>query len=159
MRLETLEFQGYFEEDPAQRRETLQIVASDDDMETDLLAWAILPTPETEQDDDARREYVFRYALGGYLRDGLFVLRVECLDRSRSSWWAEIAAGLVASPTSPAENRATGFTPFWFMKKRLHFLTSQKKVEEAYGSAAFGFLGFGSSSNLPHRRLFGATVG
>ena len=156
MQLNRIEFSGHFEEEEVLRRETLNLIVPENDLEEELLSWAILPLPQTIQADYARRGYLFTYALGHYLGNGLYVLRVDCRDASGGSHSAEMAAGIVVSATTPAKNRSRGFTPFWFLKKSLHFKASQHSISEAYGGACFGILRFGSSDNLPHRRLFGA---
>lgn len=156
MQVSTLEFNGHFEDDSAVRRETLNIVVPENELEEELLSWAILPLPQNVQDDYARRGYLFTYALGHYLGGGMYALRVDCRDAAGAHHSAEMAAAIVVSATTPARNRSRGFTPFWFLKKGLHFKTSQASVSAAYGGACFGMLRFGSSDNLPHRRLFGA---
>lgn len=158
MQLNTIQFHGHFEEETDPRSETLNLVVPENDLEEELLSWAILSLPQTVGDDYARRGYTFNYALGHYLGNGLFTLRIDCRDASGGNWSAELAAGVVVSATTPAPNRTRGFTPFWFLKKGLHFRGSHASVREAYGGASFGILRFGSSENLPHRRLFGATV-
>ena len=44
------------------------------------------------------------------------------------------------------------------MDKSLHFKAPRGDASIEYHRPAFGRLVFGSSSNLPHRRLFGATI-
>jgi hypothetical protein len=154
MQLSTIQFQGHFEEDPEGRRETLNLVVPENELEEELLSWAILPLPQNVQADRARPGYAFTYSLGHYLGNGMYTLRIDCRDPSGTSLSAELAAGVVISATTPARNRSRGFTPFWFLKKGLHFRASHPSISEAYGGASFGMLRFGSSESLPHRRLF-----
>lgn len=154
MILHDLMYSGFFEEQPAMTSERLQLVVPENDLDVDFLSWVILPHPESVQDDFSRRDYIFRYELGDYLQNGIYVLRILARDASRIRHQAEIAAGIAAT-LNTAEPRALGFVPLWFISERLHF-----RPQEGYefDRPAYGHLRFGGVGNLPHRRLFGATV-
>ncbi len=158
MRLRTIAFKGFFEEQAGETGEELQIVVPESQTETDLLSWAILAHPETIQDDSARTDYVFHYDLDRHLGDGLFALKVSCRDASGVLYDVEIAAALVATVGAIEQSRSGNFTPLWFISKRLHYKPLDDEMEEHYHRPAFGHLRFGGVGNLPHRRLFGTRV-
>lgn len=158
MRLEMLAFKGFFQESATETAEHLQLMAPDSPIDQAMLAWAILPLPQTVNDDIARTDYVFQYHLGEHLRDGLFVLRMTCSDASKVRHEVELAAGLVAVAGTVEQARGGRFARIWFLSKHLHYKPITPDMEDHYHRPAFGHLTFDSSANLPHRRLFGARV-
>jgi hypothetical protein len=156
MNLHLLNFKGHFEERPEDLAEQLQLVEPENDLERELLAAAILAHDETITDDEARREYVFTYAIGNYLERGLYRLHVSGRDASKRQWHVEIAAGMVGTTAAASDGRRYGFSPFWFLSKSLHFKPSDPRVEQRYPGHAYGRLIFDTSGVLPHRRLFHA---
>jgi hypothetical protein len=158
MRFETISIHGHYEQQQQEVAEQLQVLAPESDLETDLVAWSILPHRETMEADSARRDYVFHYELEGPLTDGLYQLRIEARDASGRLWSVEIAAALVVSAGAAEAGRTFSFIPFWFISKHLHFRTSEREVAEHYPGPSFGHLRFTGPEVLPHRRLFGAGV-
>lgn len=154
MFLKDLHFKGYFQEQSGLTSESLQVVVPESEMEQSLLAWSILSHGETVEDDTARRDYIFHYELGPYLKDGLFVLKIIGRDASHVRHSAEIAAAMVA--TSSAEGRSMAFMPLWLCSDQLHF---RPQKGDSLDRPAYGRLVFGAPDNLPHRRLFGVGVG
>ncbi len=157
MRLRELDVAGYFEDKEGQSSEKLQIIAPADDLETDLLAWTLLPNPRTMTGDPARRGYVFRYELGRQVDDGFFALTVGARDAAGIVHVAEIAAALV-STLSSTDDRLRSFARFWFLSESMHYKPIENMSHEQYHGTAYGHLRFDASTTLPHRRMFGATV-
>ena len=157
MHLREIQFTGYFEEQDLSSSETLQIVAPDNQIEQDILAWTLLPGTRTVKGDPARQGYSFIYELGKPLSEGIFALTVTGRDASNREHAVEIAAAVVAiSPTGDARDYA--FAPFWLLSESIHFKPLRKMSDDQYHGAAYGHLRFEGSADLPHRRLFGATV-
>ena len=156
MQLRTLTFKGFLEEQSSQTAEEIQIVVPENDTEIQFLQWAILPLAEAVENDGARQGYVFHYSLNKYLDGGIYSLRIRCRDASGVAHEMEIAAALVATLGTPEGQLS--FTPYWFLSEKLHFRPGRGARMEQHHRPAFGRLRFGASSNLPHRRLFGATV-
>ncbi len=159
MRVRPLPFHGHFEDEGGQTSETLQIVEPENTFETELLSWTILPHGETVADDSARRDYVFHYEIGEHLGEGLFRLRITGRDASRRDHETQIAAALLATPTTQRlqVGRTISFAPYWFISKRLHY--KPVRASDPYPGPAFGSLSFGNGNNLPQRRLFGIISG
>ncbi len=156
MNIRTLQFRGHFEESAIETAEELAILTPEKGIERELLAWSIMPRPESVTDDDARPGLLFTYALGERLDEGLYRLLMTCRDRSGKEWEAEIAAALLSSPAALVEDRSSTFVPFWLLREGLHFKTPDEEIAEKYSNPAFGRLNLGSLSSLPHRRLFRA---
>jgi len=157
MRISNLHFGGHYEDWPEPVTETLQLVEPEGDLESDVIARAIMPHAITIDDSDsARRGYTFSYHVGPHLGRGLFRLRIEARDASGVDHAAEVAVGLATSATVPAESRHVELVPLWIVSRRLHFEASDDSVGEP--GRAFGRLIPGDVERLPHRRLFGATV-
>lgn len=157
MRVANVPFRGFFEEQPVETAENLQMMAAEDRLERELLAWTILPHGEVVEDDEARRDYVFRYTLARGLSDHLWALRIEGRDRAGRTHTAELAAGLLVTAGSEEGGAVASFAPFWLLSDSLYFRWIGPGVEP-HRRPAFGHLRFGRSENLPHRRLFGAAV-
>lgn len=157
MHLREIDFAGYFEEQTVSSSEKLQIVAPDDDLEKDVLAWTLLPVGETVENDAAREGYVFHYELGEEVDRGLFTLKLSATDASGVDHAVEIAAAVVtAMPSEPPRVRT--FKRFWMLSESLHFKPIENITRDQYHGAAYGQLRFDESGVLPHRRLFGATI-
>ncbi|NLF29537.1 MAG: hypothetical protein GX591_01475 [Planctomycetes bacterium] len=157
MHIRDLRFTGYFEEQDATTSEVLQIVCPDNELEGDLLAWALLPVAETIDGDYARRDYTFHYELGTQLDPGLYALTVTAEDASGRTHAAEIAAAL-ATVVPATTWRRHGFVPLWLLSESVHFKPLERIDYDRYHGPAYGHLRFGADTNLPHRRLFGAIV-
>lgn len=157
MDLRTFHYKGYFEEQEGETAEQVQLLTPGSDIEESLLAWAILPQPQTVENDPARQGYVFRYEIDRHLDQGLYALRITARDQSDVVHAAELAAALTV--VGPRTGDAThSFAPFWFLSERLHFQPLEGETHEQYHGSAFGHLHFGGVGHLPHRRLFGAKV-
>ncbi|MFW6146455.1 MAG: hypothetical protein ACOC7R_03885 [Planctomycetota bacterium] len=157
MHIRELRFTGYFEEQDATSSEALQVVCGDDALETELLAWALLPVAQTINGDYARRDYTFHYELGRQIDPGIYILTVSALDASRRTHAAEIAAALTTVAPVGGEHDY-GFVPLWLLSESVHFKPIERISYDQYHGPAYGHLRFGADTNLPHRRLFGATV-
>jgi len=157
MHIRELRFTGYFEEQDVTTSEVLQILCPDNDLETDLLGWALLPVAETINGDYARRDYTFHYALGHQMTPGIFTLTVSAVDASRRTHAVEIAAAVTTFVPIGGE-RAHGFVGLWLLSESVHFKPLERISYDQYHGPAYGHLRFGADANLPHRRLFGATV-
>ncbi len=157
MHTRELRFTGYFEEQDATSSEVLQVVCGDNELETELLVWALLPVAETVDGDYARRDYTFHYELGRPIAPGIFTLTVSALDASRRTHAAEIAAALT-TVVPVGGDHAYGFVGLWLLSESVHFKPIERISYDQYHGAAYGHLRFGADANLPHRRLFGATV-
>ena len=152
-----IRYKGYFEEQAGLSIEPLQILVPDNSLETDLLAWAIMPHPQIFEDDPVRQSYYFQYELGRQIGPGLFKLRIAARDASGIGHAVEIAAAMiVAVPTGGQRDFA--FKPYWLLDEAVHFKPIVRMSHEQYHGSAYGRLQFDSSETLPHRRLFGATV-
>jgi hypothetical protein len=158
MKIRELPFEGFFEEVSGRTSERVQLVAPETDVDLEVLSWAILPQAETYEGDGARRDYVFRYALGRHIEDGLFVLHLSGRDASNEEHSLEIVAGLAATGGGPGAGRPVAYTPMWFISRRLHFKPVKEISDDAYPGTAFGRLRFEEPDVLPHRRLIGAAV-
>lgn len=161
MRIHALPFRGHYEETVDEVAETLQVVAPDDQLDHDLLAWAILRHPERVSDDRARPAHTFNYELGRHLSNGLFVLHVTNYDPAGREYRAEIAAALLATVATIelSPGRRVAFAPCWFIDKSLHYRMLDRGMESHYPGPAYGRLDFDDVAYLPERRLFMQTVG
>lgn len=156
MKLHELDFSGHFEDQGPRSAERLQVLEPEDDLETRLLAWAMLAHNETVTDDAARPGLTFSYELGEHLKRGLYRLRVTARDGTNRTWEAEATAGVVATTVPAQGGLAGGFDTFWFLSERLHFRPTTGQLARPYGGEAYGRLAFGlmGNANLPHQRLF-----
>ena len=155
MQLHALPFSGHYENGP-DMSETLQLAVPENDAEREAIAAAILPEPELVDDDSARRDYEFEYALGDHLGNGLFALRIAATDASNADHAMEIAAGLAITGVTRDIDLSAG-VPMWFISKRLHYKSLNGRPQNYHGTA-FGRLIFPDPDALPQRRLFGAVV-
>lgn len=150
MKIRELQFRGFFEEQSFQTAERVQIIVPENDMEQNLLSWAILAHGETVKDDPDRPNHTFYYTVGRYLGDGMYLLRIRSRHETGRELTSEIVAAMVAV-TSAVEGRYVSFEPFWFISDDLHM--SGRRASE-FDRPSFGRLVVGSDSILPHRRLF-----
>jgi hypothetical protein len=159
MKLRQLPFEGFFEDQPLSSAQELQVVEPQNDLDAGLLAWAILCRSQTVEEDSALHDYVFYYELGDHLGGGIYSMQVSCRDASGGFHDIEVGAALVASNGMGDEPQCMNFEPMWFISKSLHYVDHEEaRAEYQSGAAAFGRLRFDAINNLPHRRLFGATV-
>jgi len=157
MKLNDLPFGGHYEERSETVSETLQVVEPTNELEENVLAYAILPRTLTLDDaDSARQGYTFTYDVGEHLERGIFRLRIGARDASGRDHAVEIGAVLTTSVTVPEETRRVEFVPMWLVSDRFHYEPLQDV--EAYPGHCFGRLLVEAVEVLPHRRLFGATV-
>jgi hypothetical protein len=155
MRTNDMQFDGFFQDQVVPSSENLQIVAPEEELEEDSLAWALLPHQETVENDEARVGYVFQYRLGRHLGGGIFALHINGWDASGQEHEVELAAAVAAVVPAGGERTST-FAPFWLLDRSLHLKTPEapgKELRPAYGHLLFGEVG-----RLPHRRLVGARV-
>ncbi len=150
-------FKGFFEDQDAETGEEVQILLPENELEESLLAWAILAHDQTVDGDNARRGYSFHYELGEPLGEGMYALTVRATDASGVVHAAEIAAAL-AIQTPLEAGKVRSFAPMWFLSERVHFKPLEGESHQQYHRPAYGRLAFGGMGNLPHRKLFGATV-
>lgn len=135
------------------------MVEPENEVDTQVLAWAILCRSQTVEEDWALRDYVFYYELGNHLGGGIYSMQVSCRDASGSFHDIEVGAALVASSAVGDEPESANFEPMWFISKSLHYVDHERfRPEDRYDAEAFGDLRFDEGTNLPHRKLFGAAV-
>ena len=159
MKVRQLQFEGFFEDQASPTAQQVQVVEPQNELDAQLLAWAILCRSQTVEEDSAMRDYVFYYELGDHLGGGIYSMQVSCRDASGSFHDIEVGAALVASDGVGDEPQAMSFEPMWFISKSLHYVDHEEcRTEDHHGATAFGHLRFDAAANLPHRRLFGAAV-